>query len=205
MELLASIRRNSLGLAIFAVLTAGLISITHQLTDGTIKNNILDAQIAAFNDILPAERYDNDLTKDTAYLPADPLLGSATGIKIHIARKDNKVTGIIFETIAPRGYNGNLDMLVAIDKDGIVTGSRVISHKETPGLGDKVDLKKSDWILSFANTSLDNPSRKGWGVKKDGGEFDQFTGATITPRAVVRAVKNTLIYFEQHKDTLLAY
>ncbi|TYL47424.1 electron transport complex subunit RsxG [Marinomonas sp. IMCC 4694] len=205
MELFASIRRNSLGLAIFAVLTAGLIAITHQLTDHTIKNNILDAQIAAFNEILPADLYDNDLTTDTAILPADPLLGSETDIKIHIARKNGAVTGIIFETIAPRGYNGNLDMLVAIDKTGVVTGSRVISHKETPGLGDKVDLKKSNWILSFANTSLDQPNLKGWAVKKDGGEFDQFTGATITPRAVVRAVKNTLTYFDQHKDTLLAY
>ena len=205
MELLASIRRNSLGLAIFAVLTAGLIAITYQLTDHTIKDNILEAQISAFNEILPANLYDNDLTKDVAFLPGDPLLGSEEGIKIHIARKNGEVTAIIFETIAPRGYNGNLDMLVAIDKNGIVTGSRVISHKETPGLGDKVELKKSKWILSFSNKSLDNPDLKGWGVKKDGGDFDQFTGATITPRAVVRAVKNTLIYFDQHKDTLLAY
>ena len=149
--------------------------------------------------------YDNVLTKGAAYLPADPLLGSEEGIKIYIARKNGDVSGIIFETIAPRGYNGNLDMLVAIDKNGTVTGSRVISHTETPGLGDKVDLKKSKWILSFANKSLENPSLKGWGVKKDGGDFDQFPGATITPRAVVRAVKNTLIYFDQHKDTLLAY
>ncbi|MBJ7537359.1 electron transport complex subunit RsxG [Marinomonas transparens] len=204
MELFASIRRNSVGLGLFAVLTAGLIAITHLLTERTIQNNILDAQISAFNEILPADLYDNDLTKDTAMLAADPLLGSAEPIKIHLARKDGKVTGIIFETIAPRGYNGNLDMLVAVNKHGVVTGSRVISHKETPGLGDKVDLKKSNWILSFANKSLSNPGLKGWGVKKDGGDFDQFTGATITPRAVVRSVKNTLLYFEQHKDALLA-
>ncbi|MDE8602694.1 electron transport complex subunit RsxG [Marinomonas sp. RSW2] len=204
MELFASIRRNSLGLGIFAVLTAGLIAITHQLTDHTIKDNILSAQISAFNEILPANLYDNDLTKDIALLPVDPLLGSQESIKIHIARKNGDVTGIIFETIAPRGYNGNLNMLVAIDKNGVVTGSRVISHKETPGLGDKVDLKKSKWILSFANKSLANPPLKSWSVKKDGGSFDQFTGATITPRAVVRAVKNTLIYFEQNKDALLA-
>jgi electron transport complex protein RnfG len=204
MELFASIRRNSLGLGIFAVLTAGLIAITHQLTDHTIKDNILSAQIAAFNEILPADLYDNDLTKDIALLPVNPLLGSQESIKIHIARKNGDVTGIIFETIAPRGYNGNLNMLVAINKNGVVTGSRVISHKETPGLGDKVDLKKSKWILSFANKSLANPPLKSWSVKKDGGSFDQFTGATITPRAVVRAVKNTLIYFEQNKDALLA-
>ena len=204
MEILASIRRNSLGLGIYAVLTAGLIAVTHQLTDHTIKDNILEAQISAFNEILPADLYDNDLTKDTAVLPVDPLLGSETGTKIHIARKDGEVTGIIFETTATRGYNGNLDMLVAINRDGVVTGSRVISHKETPGLGDKVDLKKSPWILSFANKSLTNPELSGWAVKKDGGDFDQFTGATITPRAVVRAVKNTLIYFDQNKDALLA-
>ncbi|MCB5162203.1 electron transport complex subunit RsxG [Marinomonas algarum] len=205
MELLNSIRRNSLGLAIFAVLTAGLIAVTQQLTKQTIQNNILSAQIAAFNDILPADIYDNDLTEDTLILEADPLLGNEAGTKIHIARKNGSVSGIIFETIAPSGYNGNLDLLVAIDKHGVVTGSRVISHKETPGLGDKVDLKKSDWILSFTNTSLQQPPLKAWGVKKDGGEFDQFTGATITPRAVVRAVKNTLLYFDQHKSTLLAY
>ena len=205
MELFASIRRNSLGLGIFAVLTAGLIALTHQFTDNTIKNNILNAQIAAFNEILPANLYDNDLTTDIRILPADPLLGSEEGIKIHIARKNGSVSGIIFETIAPRGYNGNLDLLVAVSKDGVVTGSRVISHKETPGLGDKVDIKKSNWILEFTDKSLNNPTLKGWAVKKDGGDFDQFTGATITPRAVVRAVKNTLIYFEKHKDTLLAY
>lgn len=204
MELLSSIRRNSIGLGIFAVLTAGLIALTQVLTAETIKDNIVQAQIAAFNEILPADRYDNDLTQDSAWLEPDPLLGSAEPVQVHIARKDNTVEALIFETIAPSGYNGNLYLLVAIDKQGIVTGSRVISHKETPGLGDKVDLKKSDWILSFANTSLSNPNLSSWGVKKDGGEFDQFTGATITPRAVVRAVKNTLIYFEEHKEALLA-
>ncbi|GAB3481968.1 electron transport complex subunit RsxG [Marinomonas epiphytica] len=204
MELISSIRRNSIGLGIFAILTAGLIALTQVLTAKTIKDNIIQAQIAAFNEILPADRYDNDLTQDSAWLEPDPLLGSTEAIKIHLARQQGAVEAVIFETVAPSGYNGNLYLLVAIDKNGTVTGSRVISHKETPGLGDKVDLKKSDWILSFANTSLDNPTLAGWGVKKDGGEFDQFTGATITPRAVVRAVKNTLIYFEEHKEALLA-
>ncbi|MCV2403228.1 electron transport complex subunit RsxG [Marinomonas sp. C2222] len=204
MEILASIRRNSLGLGLFAVMTAGLIAVTQQFTKTTIQNNILNAQVAAFNEILPSNLYDNDLTIDTALLAADPLLGGDSGTKIHIARKNNEVTGIIFATTAPGGYNGNLDLLVAIDKNGVVTGSRVISHKETPGLGDKVDLQKSPWILSFTNKSLDNPKLVGWEVKKNGGDFDQFTGATITPRAVVLAVKNTLIYFEENKTSLLA-
>ncbi|WP_067098143.1 electron transport complex subunit RsxG [Marinomonas atlantica] len=204
MNIFTSIRQNSVGLGLFAVLTAGLIALTHQLTEHTIEDNIVQAQLSAFNEILPADRYNNNLAEAKVLLPADPLLGSSEPVPAFFAREDGQVTAIIFETIAPGGYNGNLDLLVAIDRNGVVTGSRVISHKETPGLGDKVDLQKSQWILSFAGKSLDNTSLKQWNVKKDGGSFDQFTGATITPRAVVRAVKNTLLYFNENKDALLS-
>ncbi|CUB04332.1 electron transport complex subunit RsxG [Marinomonas fungiae] len=204
MNIISSIRQNSIGLGIFAVLTAGLIALTHQLTEHTIEDNIVQAQLSAFNEILPADRYNNNLAEAHVLLPADPLLGSTEPVPAFIARKDGEVSAIIFETVAPGGYNGNLDLLVAIDRNGVVTGTRVISHKETPGLGDKVDLKKSQWILSFSGKSLDNTSLKQWNVKKDGGNFDQFTGATITPRAVVRAVKNTLLYFNENKDALLS-
>lgn len=204
MNLIASIRQNSLGLAIFAVLTAGLIALTHLLTEQTIADNIVEAQLSAFHEILPEDRYDNNLANDSTLLAADPLLGSDEPVKAYIARKEGAVTAIIFETIAPGGYNGNLDLLVAVDRNGVVTGSRVISHKETPGLGDKVDMKKSKWMLSFGDKSLTNPTEANWKVKKDGGVFDQFTGATITPRAVVRAIKNTLIYFNENKDALLS-
>ncbi|MGB2064769.1 electron transport complex subunit RsxG [Marinomonas gallaica] len=204
MNIFTSIRQNSVGLGLFAVLTAGLIALTHQLTEHTIEDNIVQAQLSAFNEILPADRYDNNLAEAQVLLPADPLLGSSEPVPAFIARKDGQVTAIIFETIAPGGYNGNLDLLVAIDRNGVVTGSRVISHKETPGLGDKVDLQKSQWILSFAGKSLENTPLKQWNVKKDGGTFDQFTGATITPRAVVRAVKNTLLYFNENQDALLS-
>lgn len=204
MNIIHSIRKNSIGLGIFAVMTAGLIAVTHQLTEHTIEDNIVQAQLSAFNEILPADRYDNNLAEANVMLDADPLLGSAEPVQAFIARKDGQVSAIIFETIAPGGYNGNLDLLVAVDRNGVVTGSRVISHKETPGLGDKVDLQKSKWILSFSDKSLENTSLKQWNVKKDGGEFDQFTGATITPRAVVRAVKNTLLYFNENKDALLS-
>ncbi|MEC8082036.1 MAG: electron transport complex subunit RsxG [Pseudomonadota bacterium] len=204
MNIIHSIRKNSIGLGIFAVMTAGLIAVTHQLTEHTIEDNIVQAQLSAFNEILPADRYDNNLAEANVMLDADPLLGSAEPVQAFIARKDGQVSAIIFETIAPGGYNGNLDLLVAVDRNGVVTGSRVISHKEPPGLGDKVDLQKSKWILSFGDKSLENTSLKQWNVKKDGGEFDQFTGATITPRAVVRAVKNTLLYFNENKDALLS-
>ena len=204
MNISTSVRQNSIGLGIFAVMTAGLIALTHQFTEQTIENNIVQAQLSAFNEILPPERYDNNLAEATVMLPASPLLGSSEPVKAYVARQDGEVEAIIFETVAPGGYNGNLDLLVAIDRNSVVTGARVISHKETPGLGDKVDLQKSNWILSFSGKSFDNTSMQAWNVKKDGGEFDQFTGATITPCAVVRAVKNTLIYFNENKDALLS-
>ncbi|MCZ2720645.1 electron transport complex subunit RsxG [Marinomonas sp. 15G1-11] len=202
MDLIASIRRNSLGLGLFAVVTAGIIAITNQLTKETIANNIIEAQLAAFSEILPTDRYNNELYTDVITL-SDPLLGSTEPHHAYFARMNSEVTAIIFETTAPGGYNGNLDLLVAIDKNGIVTGTRIISHKETPGLGDKVDIKKSPWVNGFVGTFLDENAEKHWQVKKDGGAFDQFTGATITPRAVVRSIKNTLTYFEQNKDSLL--
>lgn len=203
MELLTSIRKNSLGLGIFAILTAGLVAVTNQLTKQTIKDNIVDAQLAAFHEILPDSYYDNNLYQAKISLTPDLLLGSTENSNAYVARKDGKVSAIIFETIAPGGYNGNLMLLVAINSDGVVTGSRVISHKETPGLGDRVEIKKSLWIKSFEGHSLDNPEQEKWGVKRDGGTFDQFTGATITPRAVVKAIKNTLIYFNHNQTSLL--
>ena len=204
MELFASIRRNSIGLGLFAILTTGLIATIHLITQQTIKDNILAAQVAAFNAILPKKLYDNDLTQSKAMIPANSLLGSTEPSNIYIARKEDEVSAIIFDTIAPGGYNGSLGLLVSIDKNGVVTGSRVISQQETPGLGDKVDIKKSKWVLEFNNHSIMNPDLAEWNVKKDGGIFDQFTGATITPRAVVNGVKNTLIYFNNHKESLLA-
>lgn len=203
MELITSIRKNSLGLGIFAVMTAGLIATTQFLTKERIQENIVVAQLSAFEEILPHSYYDNNLYHAKIALPADPLLGSDDPLNAYVAEKNGQVSAIIFETIAPGGYNGDLSLLVAISRAGVVTGSRVISHKETPGLGDKVDIKKSTWMRSFEESSLMRPAQEKWKVKKDGGDFDQFTGATITPRAVVRAIKNTLIYFEENKATLL--
>lgn len=205
MKLITSIRKNSIGLGIFAVVTAGLIAVTHQTTDERIGKNIVAAQLSAFTEILPEEHFDNELYASKIELAPDQLLGTEDPSNAYVARLEGEVSAIIFETVATGGYNGNLLLLVAITKDNVVTGTRIISHKETPGLGDKVDIKKSPWVRSFDNTSFTRPAKEKWAVKKDGGDFDQFTGATITPRAVVRAVKNTLIYFENNKATLLAH
>ncbi|NCC28094.1 MAG: RnfABCDGE type electron transport complex subunit G, partial [Gammaproteobacteria bacterium] len=106
------------------------------------------------------------------------------------------------DPVVPDGYAGPIQLLVSVLRDGSVGGVRVLFHHETPGLGDKIEERKSDWVLSFDGKSLSNPTPERWAVKRDGGEFDQFTGATITPRAIVHAVKNTLIYVQQQGDAL---
>lgn len=203
MEVISSIRKNSIGLGIFAIVTAGLIAVTQQVTQERIETNILQAQQAAFSEILPDQYYDNDLYKSQISLEPDLLLGTKETSFAYVGRINGEFSGIIFESIAPGGYNGSMSLLVAINRDGVVTGSRVIRHQETPGLGDKIDMKKSDWMRSFENKSFANLEIKQWKVKRDNGHFDQFTGATITPRAIVKSVKNTLEYFHQHKDELI--
>ena len=203
MDIISSIRKNSIGLGIFAIVTAGLIAVTQQVTKERIEKNILHAQQAAFSEILPHQYYDNDLYASQVQLAADPLLGSKDTSFAYIGRVNGEFSGIIFESIAPGGYNGSMSLLVAINRDGVVTGSRVIRHQETPGLGDKIDMKKSDWMRSFENMSFTNLEKKHWKVKRDNGHFDQFTGATITPRAIVKSVKNTLEYYQLHKADLV--
>ena len=131
-------------------------------------------------------------------------LGSKKPLNIYRARKEGKNIAVIISAVAPDGYAGDISLLVAIDNSGKLIGVRVAKHRETPGLGDAIELKRSDWILNFNGRSLDNPGKKGWRVKRDGGVFDQFTGATITPRAVVKAVYKALEYFKQNSDVLFS-
>ena len=206
-ELLLSIRNNAVGLALFAMVTAGAIAVAQVGTQQRIEQNIRQAEAKALNDIVPRDQYDNDLLSDTLALDDQfnrQLLGPISDdAVIHLARREGKVHTAIIPAVAPDGYTTQISLIIGVRADGSLAGVRVIEHKETPGLGDKVDLKKSGWILGFNDKSLLNPPQDGWNVKKDGGEIDQFTGATITPRAVVRAVKNALTFFQQHKQQII--
>lgn len=208
-----SVARNAIGLALFAFITAGVIGVVQLTSADRIAKNIAEAQAKALYEITPKVSVDNDLLLDTLDLTTEKsksafninLLGPIeTGATAHFAKKNGEVHTIIFPTVAPDGYTTQISLLVGVKLDGSISGVRIVEHKETPGLGDKVELKKSDWVLGFNETSLTSPSIKQWKVKKDGGEFDQFTGATITPRAVVGAVRRTLTFFNDHKDQLLA-
>jgi len=204
MSLPKSIQKNSLLLLAFALVTAGLLAATNEATKEKIAEAERRAAEKALLEIVPAERIDNDLLLDTITVPesAWQQLGLKEGGEIHLARKNNEIIAMITTTVAADGYSGDIKMLTGVNRDGSVAGVRVISHSETPGLGDKIDLKKSDWITLFEGLSLQNPSSENWTVKKDGGEFDQFTGATITPRAVVNQVKNVLLFVEDNRQLL---
>jgi electron transport complex protein RnfG len=198
------IMRVGLMLGLFAVVATTIVAFTEQQTRDQIKENERIALMKALNALVPASQYDNDILTDTLTVAADDLLGSKTETLVYRARKQGEDVASIFTVTAPDGYSGRIKILVGINADSSLAGVRVIEHKETPGLGDKVDEQRTDWILQFKGLSLTQPDSALWKVKKDGGEFDQFTGATITPRAVVKAIKKSLLYFEQHRDTLFA-
>ena len=152
--------------------------------------------------MLPPERLDNDIATDTLSLPAAALLGTEEPSTAYLARLGGQPVAVIFNSIAPNGYSGKIHLLVGVYRDGSIAGVRVIKHAETPGLGDAIEERKSGWIKAFDLKSLVAPAVERWRVKRDGGDFDQFSGATITPRAVVAAVKNTLLYYRQNADTI---
>ena len=200
----ASISKNSLLLAVFALIAAGGLALTNEGTKERIQKAERAAQQKALFEIVPRSRHDNDLLLDTVPVPENAwhLLGLKKGGDIHIARQNGQVVAMIIPAVAPDGYSGDIRMIVGINRDGSVAGVRVLAHNETPGLGDKVDLKKSDWILSFNGKSLAAPAPADWAVKKDGGDFDQFTGATITPRAVVNQVRRVLEFVAAEDEIL---
>ncbi|HIQ54027.1 electron transport complex subunit RsxG [Halopseudomonas pachastrellae] len=198
-----SILRNSVILGLFAVATVGMIAVTQQTTAERISEAQRRVQLSALNEIVPHDQHDNDLLTDSFSVQDRQYLSLSAPADAYRARQGERVSAVILPVVAPDGYSGRIDLLVGIRADGSIAGVRSVSHRETPGLGDKIDAGKSQWILSFNGKSLSMPIPEQWAVKKDGGQFDQFTGATITPRAVVKAVYQALTYFDEHRTALL--
>ncbi len=189
-------------LGLFAVLGTGMVAVTHEATAERIAANHRARLLRSLHLLVTPDMHDNDLINDMITVTDPEWLGTDKPVRVWRARKQGKPVAVIINSVAPDGYNGRIELLVAIRADGTLLGVRVVGHQETPGLGDAIDASKSDWVHEFDNRSLNNPDKKGWKVKRDGGVFDQFTGATITPRAVVKAVYKTLVYFEKHQDEL---
>lgn len=187
--MLKTMRKHGVTLALFAIGSTGLTAAIDQLTKNTIAQQAAGQQKALFDQVVPADMYNNDLQK-SCYLVEAAALGKGQH-RVYIATQNDAPVAAVLESTAPDGYSGAIQLLVGADFHGTVLGSRVIEHHETPGLGDKIELRLSDWITHFAGKKIDSENDSHWAVKKDGGDFDQFTGATITPRAVVNAVKRT--------------
>lgn len=198
--MLNTMRKHGVTLALFAAGSTGLTAAINQLTKHTIDDQAEKQQNALFQQVIPAGSYNNDLLKSCFVVEA-PELGKGAH-KVYIARQDDKPVSAILEATAPDGYSGAIQLLVGADFNGTVLGTRVTEHHETPGLGDKIELRLSDWITFFAGKKIDGANDSQWAVKKDGGQFDQFTGATITPRAVVNAVKRAGLYAQTLPDQL---
>jgi electron transport complex protein RnfG len=187
---------------LFAVAGTTLVALTEYSTSEAIAENERQVLLRNLYALLPRDRLDNDIATDTLELPAATLLGTDENSTAYRARLGGEPVAAIFNSVAPDGYNGKIHLLVGVYIDGSLAGVRVVKHAETPGLGDAVEIRKSPWIDGFAGKSLTDPSQDRWRVKRDGGDFDQFTGATITPRAVVAAVRNTLLYYRQNADMI---
>ena len=182
------------------------MAITKEVTAERIAEQQLRALLSGLNDVVASSRYDNNLAEDVITVQDKTLLGGNLPRRIYRARKSGLPIAAVISTAANDGYNTSkpIQLLVGINIDGTLANVRVVHHGETPGLGDGIKLDTSDWILSFNGKSLHSHSQKQWNVKKDGGDFDEFTGATITPRAVVRAVHKTLLYFKKNQNMIFA-
>lgn len=186
-----------------ALLAVALLAGMHALTRERIVAAEHQKELAALAAVLPPERYDNDPIADTVAVIAPDWLGTGAGVTVRRARLDGAPSALVLPVVA-QGYAGPIRMLVGISAAGEVLGARVVAHQETPGLGDWIEPGRSDWIQDFRGRSLDDPVLAGWRVRKDGGVFDQFAGATVTPRAVVTALARALRYVQLHGAELYA-
>jgi len=194
-QLRGNLTYQALLLAGFSLLGSALLSFGDIKTHDVIATRLAEDLKASLEQMIPADYYDNDLLKDTMLIDSETL--------VYLAKKDGKVSAVAFMLTTNSGYSGAIKSIIGIDNQGQVLGVRVIAHAETPGLGDKIEAAKADWILSFNGHSLTDLTEPQWKVKKDGGVFDQFSGATITPRAVVGSVYQGLLFFNQHREQLL--
>ncbi len=183
---------------LFAVVGTTLVAVTEHGSREAIVANEREVLLRNLYALLPANEFDNDIATDRIEVAASPLLGTEQTSTVYRARRRGEPIAAIFNSIAPDGYSGRIHLLVGIYVDGSIAGVRVIRHAETPGLGDAIEIRKSPWIRGFEGRSLENPVLARWAVRRDGGDFDQLTGATITPRAIVEAVKNTLLYYRRN-------
>lgn len=201
--IISSMAKNGAILTAFALATTGLVASINALTADKIAEQEQLQLTAQLQEVLDQKSYDNQLSQDCVVI-TDEKLGPYANQVIYRARKNNKPVAVVIRHVTPNGYSGDINLLTAVLSDGTIAGVRTTKHEETPGLGDKVEVKKSLWITTFKSLTVEGEEDARWAVKKDGGQFDQFTGATITPRAVVGSVKNAVLFAQTNFDDIFA-
>lgn len=187
-------------ISLLGLIFAISLSITFEKSNPIIEQNKIEFKTKLLNEVLDGLDYDNDLIATYIRIKPNELLKNKTEKYAYLAKKNNILQAVLIESIAPDGYSGEINILTAVRSDGEIIGTRIIDHKETPGLGDYIDQKKSSWISNFNGMSLNNRTDPDWRVKKDQGTFDYKAGATITPRAVIKSVKNTLLFYKENRE-----
>ncbi|WP_285162678.1 electron transport complex subunit RsxG [Shewanella goraebulensis] len=195
------ITRNGLILALFALCCTGLVASVNFFTQERIIEQQRKQLAGVLEQIIPTDLHDNELTEDCILVTNKEFLGTDEALPVYIAKMQQQPVAIAIEAIAPDGYNGDIKIILGVNNDNELLGVRTLTHQETPGLGDKIELRKSDWVLGFSGLLIDVDA-KPFAVKKDGGDIDQFTGATITPRAYVKAINKALTFVSQNRETL---
>lgn len=198
--MIKAISKNALALAGAAAFCVAILGLVNQQTAPRIEEQRQASKMAILTEVLPGINVTSSLLQDCILVQDEQLLGRPGKQQLYRWRDGNELHAYILETTAPDGYSGNIDLIVALQPDGTVLGTRVLNHQETPGLGDKIEARRSPWIFSFSGKVVTADNAGKWAVRKDGGDFDQFTGATITPRAVVKAVRNAVLYVQQHAE-----
>lgn len=201
--LLRAMGHAALGLAAFALVTAGSVAVTRALTAERIDDNRRAAETRVVAEVAPPG-HDGALLDHAVSHPAAPPLGQTTAFTLWRVRASDELQGVVLPVTTGQGYSGEIRLVIGLDTEGRITGVRVTQHQETPGLGDRIEARKSDWIEQFAGHSLTAPPEGGWAVDRDGGGVDALTGATISSRAVVEALHAALQWFETERASLLA-
>lgn len=199
-----SVLAGGLILAVLAAVCTALVALTHRVTAEKIVENEKAFLQASLAPALGGLYYDSDLSKSERVIePPHELPGNGPVTVYRVFNGDEPVAAL-FVVTARDGYSGPIRLLIGIEANGEISAVRVLSHKETPGLGDKIESSKTDWVEQFPGRGLGDPPVEDWAIRRDGGVFDQLTGASITPRAVIKAIRETLIYFEANKDEVFA-
>lgn len=194
--------RTLLLVGIVAAAAAFMVSASHEFSKERIAANERARLIASLNSVLDPSLRSHDLSTVRLNVTDQALLGDDEPVDVFVAMDASTPAAVVFASVAPHGYNASIRLLIGVSPSGTVTGVRAVSHRETPGLGDAIDASKSRWIFQFDGLTLTEPPLPMWAVDKDDGQFDTITGATVTSRAVVQGVRNTLSYFEQHREEL---